>query len=141
MAPGSKNGFWLVVTSEAGTVKVLAISIASSRKNLSAHLSSNCFRSSAEGLLQVDFFLLAEGLGDSLCFVFFAVGVDCGCEALSFSIIPSTLTCAGSTRVGAEVDAVTFFSFRSLYVGVANCCTCSGVNPLQTPHSFLRTQG
>ena len=46
-----------------------------------------------------------------------------------------------STRVAAEEDAVTFFSFRSLYVGVANCWTCSGVNPLQTPHSFLSTQG
>ena len=120
-----ENGFWLEVTSKAGfttgsngTVKVLANSIASSRENLSAHLSSSCFKSSDEGLLLEEFFLLAEALGDSLRLVFLAVvGVDRGCEALTFSTLPSTLTRAGSTRVGAE-DAVAFLSLRSLYVGV-----------------------
>ena len=45
-------------------------------------------------------------------------------------------------RVGAGEDETNFFSLllRSLYVGVANCRICSGVNPLQMIQSFLRTQ-
>ena len=58
------------------------------------------------------------------------------------STLPSTLTCEGSTRVGAGEDATTFFSLllRSLYGGVASYNTCSGVNPLLTAQSFFRTQ-
>ena len=59
-----------------------------------------------------DLFLLADCLGDSLRFVFLVVGVDC--TALTFSTLPSTLTCAGSTRVGVEeviVEELVFFSF------------------------------
>ena len=97
LSGGYKNGFWLGVTSEAGfktgstgTVKVLANNIASRRENLSAHFSSSCFKSSADGLLLEDFFLLEEGLGDSLRFVFLVVGVES--TALTFSTLPSTLT-------------------------------------------------
>ena len=109
---GSKHGFPVGVTSaggfttgSTGTVKVLARIIASSLENLSAHLSSKFLRSSAEGLL-LDLFLEAEG--DSLRFVFLVVGVCC--TSLTFSTLASTLTCAGSTRVGVElVDVVDVF--------------------------------
>ena len=112
MGVTSEAGF---TTGSTGTVKVLASSIASSLENLSAHLSSSSLRSSLEGLLLEDLFLLADCLGDSLRFVFLIVGVDC--TALPFSTLPSTLTCAGSTRVGVEkvvVEELVFFSLLSL---------------------------
>ena len=67
LAPGWKNGFWLVMTSagfttgSTGTAKDLDNSIASSLANLSAHLSSRFFKSSDEGLLLVLGFLLDLG--------------------------------------------------------------------------------
>ena len=106
LAPGSKN--------ESHLKLALASNIASSLENLSPHLSSSCLRSSVVGLLLEDRFLLADGLGDSLRFVFL-VGVDC--TALTFSTLPSTLTCAGSTRVGVDQVVeleVVFLSFLSL---------------------------
>ena len=117
LAPGSKNGFWLVMTS-AGfttgftrTAKDLDNSIASSLANLSP-LSSRIFKYSDEGLLLVlGFFLLdlGEGLGESLLF-FFPAGMVSGLTlAFSPSTLPKTLTFEGSTRVGVGKDETVFF--------------------------------
>ena len=99
-APGSKKGCFLVTAAEGltgltGTANDLLRSKASSRENLSLHLSSKDLKSSEVGLL-LCLHLLDFGQPSERFFL----GVDSTEDGLSVLTRPNRDTSEGSTRVG-----------------------------------------